>query len=321
MSAGKGAHGNGEGRIKDLRARRRFVRELRRFGEDHLGLGFDDSFRKYDPGLSAAHWLYSVYPDRFVSAHDQGTPFRFTWKLNQARAWERGCLRKGLHTYLYSAEAHGGTACPITPGLLRASRVRQAYVVLHEAWHATLRREQICMPYALEEATGRVVGVMGAVQFARIRGDDGLERAARSQAHDWQGFARWINRSYRRLDRLYRRAAPPHPGRTAGTSDRGSRESHAARQAAGLQREVRTAWAGVLAEADRLRARTRSTWEREELTRPVNNAFLYRYYDYTRYYPLALRTFARAGSLTRAMALYRRAGEEGAPAFLRRAAR
>ncbi len=325
--------------MEDLRVRRRFVRELTRFGENRLGLSFDGSFKKYDPDLPAAHWLYSVYPDRFDSAHSKGVPFRFTWKLSQARAWERQSLHRGLHTYLYSAEAHGGPACPITSRLLQAPRARQAYVVLHEAWHSTLRCGQIRMPYALEEATGRVVGVMGAVQFARVHGDADLETAALNQARDWHGFARWINQSYRQLDRLYRDATvgnrrrprpqrddrtgqdclpgPPHGGK----QDPRAGKRRATELGSPADPALRDAWEAIHGDAEGLRARTRSLWEREELTRTVNNAFLFRYYDYTRYYPLALRIYKHTGSLPRSMALYRRAGEEGAPRFLRHAAR
>jgi hypothetical protein len=49
----------------------------------------------------------------------------------------------------------------------------------------------------------------------------------------------------------------------------------------------------------------------------MNNAFLFRYRDYTRLYPLAVSALRAAGSLRRAMRCYRRAGREGAVRALR----
>lgn len=268
-----------------------FVRELVSFGEKQLCLAFDGSFRRYASRHRTANWLYAVQPQSFTTALPSRTTYAFAWDIVKLRRRERRFRARGLHTYLYSAEAHGGRACPITPCLIAAARARQAYVVLHEAWHATLRLEGIRMPYALEEATGRVVGVMGAVAFAAARGDEALAREARAQAHAWGAMARFVNRSYTRLDRHDRRGGP-------------------ARERDALVKEVRR-------EARALRARIDSRWERQELGREINNAFLFRYYDYTRLYPLALSVYRAAGSLPAAMGAYKRAGKHGAPVHLR----
>lgn len=274
----------------------RFIRDLRVFGERALGLRFDGSFARFVPRNPTANWIYVVHRDRLASALAGNETFRFSWKITQVRRWDRYHRRRGRDTYVYRAEAHGGARCPVTPSLLAAPRARQGYVVLHEAWHSTLRLEDVRLPYALEEATGRVVGVLGAVLFAEAQGDHALLRETREQARDWAAFAAFVNRTYRRLERFYR----VHGGRPDLLPRR--------------RRQFRT----IRAEAQRLRAGTRSIWEREELTRPMNNALFFRYYDYTRFYPLAQRVARQAGSLPRAMQVFRRAGETGAPEALRR---
>jgi hypothetical protein len=93
------------------------------------------------------------------------------------------------------------------------------------------------------------------------------------------------------LDRLYKRGGP-------------------ARERAALLRDARR-------EARALRARTVSLWEREELGREINNAFLFRYNDYTKLYPLALSVHRSAGTLSMAMHVYKRAGRIGALVQLR----
>jgi predicted aminopeptidase len=278
------------------RDRLRFIRELRAFGERTLGLRFDGSFARFVPRNPTANWIYVVHPDRLKSALAGNETFRFSWKIAQVRRWDRYQRRRGRDTYVYRAEAHGGARCPVTPSLLAAPRARQGYVVLHEAWHSTLRLEGVRLPYALEEATGRVVGVMGAVLFARTRGDRELLRETLAQARDWGALASFVNRTYRRLERAYRA-----PGDRRDLLSRRRRHFRAIRE-----------------EARILRARTISAWEREELTRPMNNALFFRYYDYTRFYPLALRVYRRVDSLPRAMRIFRRAGETGAPDALRR---
>lgn len=272
--------------MSSLKEKQRFVQDLRAFGKEKLRLQFDGSFKTYEPKHYTANWLYSVQPGQLISAFPDNEIFRFTWDLTQARRWNRYQQNKGNHTYLYSAEAHGGSRCPVTPSLLDAERARQCYVVLHEAWHSTLRLEGIRMPYPLEEATGRVVGVIGGELFADHSRDRDLAAATAAQTRDWSALARFINRSYRSLEKLYTHQAMPR-----------ERES--------LFRQLR-------AEADRIRSRTGSTWEHEEYGRVLNNAFFFRYYDYTCNYPLSLQVCRKSGSLTRAMSRYKRAGRTAA---------
>ena len=58
-------------------------------------------------------------------------------------------------------------------------------------------------------------------------------------------------------------------------------------------------------------------WERDELDRPITNAFILRIHDYSWYYPLALVVLKKTGSLKKAMQKYRKSTADGAPAFLR----
>jgi len=273
----------------------RFVRAVRRFGEEVLALRFDGSFEKFSPEHPTANWLYVVRADRLESALRSGATFKFSWDGRKARRWRRYHAGRGRHTYLYSAEAHGGSNCPVTPSLLAAGRARCCYVVLHEGWHSTLRLEGVRMPYALEEATGRVVGVYGASLFAESVADAGLLRETRAQRKAWAAFARFVNAACRRLERLYARDA--------------------------TRRERRSEFQRLRAEAAALRGRMPASWEREELSRPLNNAFFFRYRDYTLHYPLAVKVYRAAGSLREAMEAYRRAGREGALSMLGRIAR
>jgi hypothetical protein len=268
-----------------------FVKELVKFGEEKLKLNFAGSFREVDRQKKTANWLYVVHPDKLESALPNNDTFIFFWDLGKAKRKQTYYRKKGFHTYLYSAEAHGGGKCPITPMLLDATGARQGYVVLHEAWHSTCWSSGIRMPYALEEATGRVIGVMGAVMFAEKKGDAGLIMECRNQARDWERFARFINRGAKALDRIY--GKKPF-----------AKERNAFFRKAGE-------------EADRLRDKTKSPWEKKELTREMNNAIFFRYRDYTLHYPLALKVCESSPSLMSAMKKYKHAARKGALKILR----
>lgn len=277
--------------MKSLKDKLAFVAALRDYGREYMGLQFDGSFEHFSDAHQTCNWLYVCHPDKLVSGLKNQAPFEFHWNTAKVKRRQAYFERKGFHTYLYQAEAHGGHKCPITPSLLESSTARQGYVVLHEGWHATLRLEKLRMPYTLEESTGRVVGLEGAKQFARHTGDAGLLQAATDQMDAWGVFAGYINTMWRKLAQCY--AQPKTPC-----------ELHA------IMQHVRDA-----AEAARLRMPP--SWEREELNRPVTNAFILRNHDYTWYYPLALDVLKKTGTLKRAMLKYRKAADTGAPGMLK----
>ena len=131
-----------------------------------------------------------------------------------------------------------------------------------------------------------MVGVVGGELFAAQRGDADLIATTAAQTRDWTALARFVNRSYNRMDKLY----------TGG----------------GARAAQRALFKQIRGEADTIQLRTGSEWEHEEFSREMNNAFFFRYYDYTNHYPLSLKVCRQTKSLTRAMKRYKRAGRTGA---------
>ncbi len=269
--------------MKSNRAKLDFISDLCAFGKDTLKLEFDGSFKRFEPKYHTANWLYAVHPNSLNSAFRGNDTFRFTWDLSQARRWNRYQRKQGRHTYLYSAEAHGGARCPTTPSLLESPRARQCYVVLHEAWHSTLRLQNIRLPYSLEEASGRLVGVAGAILYAKRLRDNNLLIEANNQLDDWFALARFVNKSHVSLSRLYNRRF--------------------------TRVEQKALFRSLSQEADRLSKRSKSLWEQIEFSREMNNAFFFRYHDYTYLYPLSVKVYEKSGSLIRAMNRFKKAGE------------
>ena len=270
----------------------KFINALLRYGRKKLGLNFAGSFRKFDDSKKSANWLYvsrAHIIESVIRYRSRPLPFKFSWDRSHLVRSAAAYRRSGHDTYLFSAEGHGGGNCPVTPALLLSSLARQAYVVIHEGWHSTLGRKHIRLPYPLEEATGRVVGCFGAIEFAREQGDVELAAEAVNQEKDWAAFARFVNRWHGRLSRLY----------------------------AGGQTRIKTRKRALLREAfkeaGRLREKMKTYWESKELEADMNNAFFLRYYDYTRYYPDAAKVARSAENLAQAAEVFKTFGSEDNP--------
>jgi hypothetical protein len=279
---------------------------VREFGERVLGLDFAGSFQRFDSSLKTANWLYASPAHRIESAFKdkkKTLPFRFSWDREKLEREREECLSRGLDTYLFSAEAHGAGDCPITEELLRSEKVRQCYVVLHEGWHSTLRKEGVELSYLLEEATGRVIGNFGAISFARKEEDAVLFARACEQERDWARFANYINRWHKRLTELYKKVA--EKVRKGAKKTGGNLRFE-------LIEKVRRARESSLKKAGReakdLVSTMRALWETKELNNAVNNAFILRYYSYTKYYSLAVKTLRESGGLVAACARFKGAG-------------
>ena len=270
----------------------RFVKELVRFGRQEIHLDFDGSFESMDTRAETANWLYVSEALRIASAVKKGTlplKFKFSWDREYLRRSAAAYRGLGFDTYLFSAEGHGGGNCPVTPALLASDRARQAYVVIHEGWHSTLRKEQVSLPYSIEEATGRAIGCFGAVEFARAHSDKELLAQAIHQEEDWSNFARYINRWHGRLTKMYE-----------------SRIKNKARHKAEMLLAAES-------EAARLKKKMKTFWEAKELEARLSNAFLLRYHSYTCYYPLAARIVKSCGSIKKAAEVFKKLGDEDNP--------
>lgn len=258
------------------------VRALLEYGRSELGLDFAGSFERLNTRSETANWLYVSHPFRIESAlrrQSQPMRFKFSWDQKHLKRSAAAYRGMGFDTYLFMAEGHGGGRCPVTTSLLASSPARRGYVVIHEGWHSTLHREDVKIPYPLEEATGRAIGCFGIIEFARKHADRELLRESIEQEKDWAAFAGFVNRWHRRLTKTYK-------------NGRSTTSKHSLMEKAG-------------AEAARLAEKMTTAWEPKELGAEMNNAFFLRYYDYTCYYPAAARVARAAGSLRQAAQIYK----------------
>lgn len=237
-----------------------FIKKITSYGEKELGLDFKGSFEQFSSRSRTANWLYVSSKDHIKSMLPENATYLFSWDTTKLAKKEKYYKAKRFHTYLFKAEAHGGGKCPITPSLLEATPARQLYVVLHEGWHSTLSAKGLRIPYSIEESSGRLVGIQGAVGFCKWAGDKDILSQVFDQAKAWKDFAFFINTAFVNLG--------------AGTS------------AAALH--------AIKIAATRLSKNMPQSWEKAELSEhDINNAFILRYHDYTGHYPLCLKLLKR----------------------------
>jgi len=255
-----------------------FVKAVKKFGEVQLHLRFDGSFEELATDDFSCNWVYACKKDKMESVAENNRPFEFYSDINKALKRQKEFAAQGFDTYFYHAEAHGGKKCPITREMLESDRARQCYVILHEAWHSTSRLHKHNFLYPFEESTGRVVGLFGGIEFARYLRDDELLKSTTDQEAAWSILADFVNDSWNKLNELMDKQAP-------------------------LQ-EIEKLKEELNYKAQILYQTMPDSWEKIELNKPVNNAFILRYHDYTVYYPLAKAIFLEDSILIRAMQKY-----------------
>lgn len=256
-----------------------FIKTLQKFGAEELGLKFDGSFEEVSLGEFSCNWVYSCYPDRLESTFEGKYPFEFY--PNEAKAKNRieELNQQGFETYFYHAEAHGGEKCPITKDLLEASRARQSYVILHEAWHSTCRLEILNLNYSWEESSGRAIGLFAGIEYAKLIGDELLLEQTTNQETAWFMFAQFINAAWLRLQEHYQ-------------------AKHDITDTVNCKVKLQE-------KASFISSKLPESWEKQELLSEVNNAFILRYHDYTLHYQLARDIVEKMGSVKAAMNVFR----------------
>jgi len=258
-----------------------FIKIIKRFGEQRLGLLFDGSFEKMAKTAFSCNWVYASQKESMASLFEH--PFEFYDDEEKALKRFEELKSRGYDSYFYHAEAHGGKACPITKEMLASPRARQCYVVLHEAWHSTSRLNEHNFDYPWEESTGRVVGLFGGIELAKELGDDELLKECVDQETAWAMFADFVNAAHEQLSKAFQQNTAPE-------------------EIAKIKKELNK-------EAAVLHRKMPESWEKSELDKEINNAVIMRYYSYTVHYPLAKKIYEEEENVKHAMARF--VGEAG----------
>jgi predicted aminopeptidase len=191
----------------------RFIQEVKRYGEDHLGLKGTKSYsRFFEVKGPVLHVVTACEKDRLQLYHwDFPIVGSVTYKgyfTQEGAAQEKNLLdRKGYDTFVQRAAAYstlGWLKDPIFSSMLEWNEAALANVILHEMTHATVYMKG---ETDFNEQIATFIGNRGAIDF--LIGKYGPEskevaEAVHSQEDDLL-FSVWVDQACQQLASLYER--------------------------------------------------------------------------------------------------------------------
>ena len=201
---------------RDAREKVRFIQEVKRFGEEKLGLRKTGSYSKYfEVNGPVLHVITASEKDCLQLYHwDFPITGRVTYKsfftTEDALKEKQFLETKGYDTFVQKAGAYstlGWLKDPIFSSMLRWDEATLANLILHEMAHATIYLKG---QTDFNEQVATFVGNHGAVDFLMEKyGKESKElvEAIHSQEDDLL-FSRWIDQACQQLSRFYGREIP-----------------------------------------------------------------------------------------------------------------
>ena len=195
----------------EAQAKIRLIQEVKRYGEEKLGLKRTKSYSRFYEVKGPILYVVTVSEKDRVKLHSWFFPIvgKVTYKgfftQEEALQEKRGWDGRGYDTCLQPSEAYstlGWLKDPIFSGMLKWDEGTLSNVILHEMLHATVYFKGRT---GFNEQMATFVGNQGAIDFLRdTYGSDSkkVHRAVEGQEDDLL-FSRWIDQAYERLTRFY----------------------------------------------------------------------------------------------------------------------
>jgi predicted aminopeptidase len=202
-----------QGVNREAKEKIRFIQEVKRYGEEKLGLTRTKSYSKYFEVKDAVlHVITASERDRLQLYHwDFPIVGKVTYKsffTKEGVLKEKGFLEtKGYDTFVQRAGAYstlGWLKDPIFSSMLQWDEATLANLILHEMTHATLYfRGQT----DFNEQIATFVGNQGAVDFLIEKYGNGSKEMVEAIhcKEDDLAFSRWIDQACQQLSNFYAR--------------------------------------------------------------------------------------------------------------------
>jgi predicted aminopeptidase len=202
-----------EGVEDEAKEKIRFVQEVKRYGEEKLGLAKTKSYSKYfEVSGPVLHVISASEKDRLQPYHwDFPITGKVTYKSFFTREdvlkEKRFLETKGYDTFIQIAGAYstlGWLKDPIFSSMLQWDEATLANLILHEMTHATVYFKG---QTDLNEQIATFVGNQGAIDFLREKYGSGSQEVAEAihcQEDDLL-FSQWIDQACQRLSHFYSR--------------------------------------------------------------------------------------------------------------------
>jgi predicted aminopeptidase len=202
-----------EGVEDEAKEKIRFVQEVKRFGEEKLGLTKTKSYSKYcEVKGPVLHVITAAEKDRLRLYHWN---FPITGKVTYKSFFTKEAVQKekrlletkGYDTFIQKAGAYstlGWLKDPIFSSMLKWDEATLANLILHEMTHATIYFKG---QTDFNEQIATFVGNQGAIEFLREKYGSGsweVMEAIHCQEDDLL-FSQWIDQACQQLSRFYSR--------------------------------------------------------------------------------------------------------------------
>ncbi|MFQ5457288.1 MAG: aminopeptidase [Myxococcota bacterium] len=193
------------------------IQEVKRFGEEEIGLAGTDNFDSYVRlNREAVSWIVLAAEKSKLVSHEWWFPFvgRVPYKgyFSKKRALEEAdrMAARGFDTHVRPVAAYstlGYFSDPVFSTFLRYPESNLPELILHELTHATLF---VKGEVDFNEGFATFVGYKGGVSYLESRYGPGspLVAEARARFRDDLAFGRFVSALSRRLEKLYDEALP-----------------------------------------------------------------------------------------------------------------
>lgn len=200
-----------EQKNEEIREKIQFIQEVKRYGEEKLGLKKTGSYKRFYETKGHPLYIITASPKDHLSPYYWQFPIvgRVTYKsfftLEEVLKEKNALEAKGFDTYLQTVAAYstlGWLKDPIFSLMLRWNEAVLSNIILHEMAHATIYFKS---ETDLNEQLATFVGDQGSIEFLIEKYGQGSKevREALYSQEDDRLFANWIDWAYRQLSEFY----------------------------------------------------------------------------------------------------------------------
>jgi len=147
----------------NLKEKIEFTKDVKRFAVRDLGIAPNDSFEKADLNLGKIYCFFAAPKKGEITAsRDKYNAF---YNLSDLRAYSQKIDNTKYDKYSRIVEAVGSAKIPIGTGLLKASKCREVFVILHEEVHIHLIENGVKLDDRIEESIANHFGINGMIEY------------------------------------------------------------------------------------------------------------------------------------------------------------
>lgn len=176
----------------------RLVEKVNEFCREELRYVKFTNFRRYQKEVKIAYALKLAPKDRLYYDYSLSETEGKTFDTLEEAMQMAEKIKDRFDVYVYRSDAFAG-GYPITDPFIALSLSRQVFVIIHEDWH-----DNISFSYSLEEATGNMLGYLGALKYFKKKDKDEKRYKDMEQTLRWtREKARIVVKYYSILENLY----------------------------------------------------------------------------------------------------------------------